>query len=180
MKRSVCAAALAAALVGLPTIGTAQDVKNQFDVGSKFLSGALLVGAEVDGGFGIGGSFEVGIAEIAGQVRLGVGGSVGVLRNDYDEFLDDVSRTVVPVLAFVHGHYQLPQVPQLDLFAGAAVGLQSTSLSFSGGGSSSSVDPAIGLQSGARYEFAPRLMGMAQLAVGTNLPFLSLGITFKL
>lgn len=190
MKNLVRAVALAAAVAAAPSVLLAQ--KNQFEVGSKVLNVGVVIGDEVGGGIGLGAGFEVGIKDIAGQVRLGIGGAVSILRNDYGTgvrtptYTYEYTNTVMPIVVFVNGHYQLEQVPKLDLFAGPVVGITrySTKSEVRTGGSTtastaSSSDPAIGIQAGGRYELAPRIAASAQLSAGNNLPFLTAGIAIK-
>src|SRR6218665_1023243 len=115
MIKHVRAIAVAAALA-VPALASAQD--RQFDVGTKLLNVGLLLGSESAGSVGAGAGFEVGFKNIQDQVVLGVGGSIGFSKSSANYgfgSLGDYSWTVIPVLGFVHGHYQLKNVPKLDL-----------------------------------------------------------------
>lgn len=189
MIKHVRAIAVAAALV-VPAVSSAQDAK-QFDVGTKLLNVGLLVGSEAYGSFGVGGGLEVGFKAIAdNKVILGIGGTIGIARSSYDGFFgaSGYSSTSVPILGFVHGHYQLPSVPKLDLYAGPAVGVSLQRFSYdddafcklvSSNCSSNTSDVAGGIQAGARFALTPAVLGWAELGGGTNMPFLKAGISFK-
>ena len=112
MIKHVRAIAVAAALV-LPAVASAQD-KKQFDVGTKLLNVGLLLGSESYGSVGVGGGLEVGFKSIAeNKVVLGIGGSIGLLRTSSDAIFGSggYSFTTIPILGYVHGHYQVPSVP---------------------------------------------------------------------
>jgi hypothetical protein len=185
MINRIRAVAVAAALVALPAIATAQD--RQFDVGTKLLNVGLLVGSESYGSIGVGGGLEVGFKNISDQVILGIGGSIGLARSSFDGFgAFGYSTTAIPILGFVHGHYQLKEVPKLDLYAGPAVGVSLFRFSYDDGYcaglnicDANGSDPAIGVQAGARWALTPKVLGWAQLSGGTNLPFLNAGVSFK-
>lgn len=185
MINRIRAFAVAAALATLPVIASAQD--KQFEVGTKLLNVGVLFG---DGGYagygssvGVGGGFEVGIKNIADQVNLGVGGSIGYTRSSFGSS----NRTVTSVVAFVNGHYQIKSVPKLDLYAGPVLGFADVGYKFDGTDfcNSSVFDYgcgsgfAGGVQAGARWALTPKVLGWAQLSPATNLPLLSAGITFK-
>jgi hypothetical protein len=189
MKNLVRAVALAAAVAAAPSVLLAQ--KNQFEVGSKVLSVGVLLGGTSytygSGGIGLGAGFEVGVTDIAGQVRLGVGGFFGYQRDDDGVIGTSYSVSSTTIAGFVNGHYQLAQVPKLDLYAGPVVGISRQSLDFDNvctstafyDCSDSSSDPAVGVQVGARYEIAPRILGSLQLSGGTRLPWVNAGIAIK-
>jgi hypothetical protein len=184
---------IAAGLLVIPTVVSAQKKsvsteKVQFDVGSKVLTVALVAGS-TDGygtygaggtGIGLSGAFEVGVANIANVVRLGVGGSVGFLRGSLSNYYDLMT---IPVVGFVNGHYQIKQVPKLDVYAGPVLGFAHRSYdykgSFVGSASASTTEVAAGVQAGGRYAFAPGIAGNLQLSVGNALPWLTAGISFK-
>lgn len=184
MFNRVRAVAVAAALA-VPAIASAQD--RQFDVGTKLLNVGLIVGSESYGSIGAGGGLEVGFKNISDQVILGIGGSIGFARSTYDGIgAFGYSSTVIPVLGFVHGHYQLKEVPKLDLYAGPAVGVSMYRFSYDNGYcgtgidcSANNSDPAIGVQAGARWALTPKVLGWAQVSGGSNLPFLNAGVSFK-
>lgn len=184
MINRIRAVAVAAALVALPAISSAQD--RQFDVGSKLLNVGLILGSESYGSVGVGGGLEVGFKNISDQVILGIGGSIGIARSSYNFGTFGSSSTAIPILGFVHGHYQLENVPKLDLYAGPAVGVSLYRFSYDSGYcagtnvcDANGSDPAIGVQAGARFALTPKVLGWAQLSGGTNLPFLNAGVSFK-
>ncbi len=186
MTHRVRLIAAAVALATLPVVAQAQD--DQFKVGSKVVNVGILVAGDALGGIGIGGGLEVGVARIADVVTLGVGGSIGYLHKSYGGYLTSVygyNINVIPVLGFVHGHYQLKEVPKLDLFAGPAVGIARSSYSFDGDAAyynryfTSSTDVAIGIQAGARYELTSAIVGSLQVSGGSNLPWINAGVAFK-
>jgi hypothetical protein len=187
MINRVRAIAVAAALVALPAMVSAQD--KQFDVGTKVLNVGLILGSESYGSVGVGGGLEVGVKDISGQVRLGVGGSIGFLRSSYDAILSasGYSTTVIPILAFVHGHYQLENVPKLDLYGGPAIGVSLYRVSYDDNNycgtvvtcSANGSDPSFGIQAGARWALTPKVLGWGQVSAGTHMPFLNLGVSFK-
>jgi len=192
MIRQIRTFALLAAAVSVPAVAASQAPRagssgdQQFKVGTVVLSAGLLLGAEGYGysGVGLGGALEVGVGEIAGQVRLGVGGGLGVLRHDYGRGLSDYTQTTIPLTGFVNGHYQLEQVPKLDLFAGPVVGIALRRYSWDGDvfdddDFDDDLLPVAGVQAGGRYEFAPRVMASLQASAGTNLPWLTAGVAFK-
>jgi hypothetical protein len=183
MFNRVRAVAVAAALAALPAIASAQD--RQFDVGTKYLNLGVLLGDEAYGSFGAGGGLEVGFKNISDQVILGIGGSVGFRRSSEDFLGYSSSWTVVPVLGFVHGHYQVVSVPKLDLYAGPALGVAIRRYSYdcgtvpNCGDSDNDSDVSMGVQAGARWALTPKVLGWGQLSAGNNLPFLSVGVSFK-
>lgn len=75
-------------------------------------------------------------------------------------------------------HFALKDVPQLDLFAGLAVGIVRTSAEVLGVSASSSTS-VVGVNLGGRFYFTEKLAGVAQLGVG-DIPEIFVGITFKL
>lgn len=66
------AVALAAA-IALPL--TTASAQGDFAVGTKIISAGLLTGG--GGGTGLGGAFEYSLLELAPNLRLGVGGTLG-------------------------------------------------------------------------------------------------------
>lgn len=186
MIKHVRAIAVAAALV-LPAVASAQD-KKQFDVGTKLLNVGLLIGSESYGSVGVGGGLEVGFKSVGeGKVVLGIGGSVGVLRSTFDGLLGSgYTTTAIPIVGFVHGHYQIPTVPKLDLYAGPAVGVSLARYSYDNGYcgtlvdcSGNTTDASVGVQAGARWALTPTVLGWGQVSGGSNMPFVNVGISFK-
>lgn len=186
MINHVRAIALAAVLA-LPAVSSAQD--RQFDVGTKLFNVGLIVGSESYGSLGAGAGLEVGFKNLSDQVILGIGGSIGIARSTYSGLFSTYgfTSTAVPILGFVHGHYQVKDVPKLDLYAGPAVGVSLSRFSYDNGYcnlagvdcSANNSDVAIGVQAGARWALTPSVLGWAQLAGGTNMPFLNVGASFK-
>lgn len=188
MISRVRAFAVAAALASLPALASAQD--KQFEVGTKLLNVGVIVGSESYGSFGVGGGLEVGFKDIQGKVTLGIGGSIGFARSSYGNAFGNFgyTTTAVPILGFVHGHYQVPTVPKLDLYAGPALGVSLARFSYDDGycaGSNSAFcsgnasDVAGGIQAGARWALTPAVLGWAQVSGGTRMPFLNAGVSFK-
>jgi hypothetical protein len=163
--------ALAAALSA--PLATAQ-AQSPLPVGSKLLN----VGLFADGGTGLGASLEVGVLELAPRVSLGIGGTLGFWSNSGPGF--DV--TTVPVLANANVHFGLPELPQLDLFSGVALGIVRYNVDSDGPGEGSREDgetnSAFGVNLGARYEFTSKVGGIVQLGIG-DIPELFLGVSFK-
>ncbi len=185
MIKHVRAIAVAAALV-LPVVTSAQD-KKQFDVGTKLFNVGLLIGSESYGSIGVGGGLEVGFKSIAeNKVVLGIGGSIGIARSTYNFVGAGYSSTAIPILGFVHGHYQVEDVPKLDLYAGPALGVSLARYSYDNGYCGTLVncagntsDISGGIQAGARYALTPTVLGWGQVSGGTNMPFVNVGISFK-
>ena len=139
-------------------------------MGTKLINVGLLTG---DGGTGIGGGFEVSAVQLAPQLRLGLGGTVGF----YSESVGNVDITRIPLLANANLHLYLPSVPELDLFAGAALGIISVNVENDIGDNSGS-DSVFGINLGGRYYFTPTLAATGQIGVG-DIPEIFLGISFK-
>ena len=124
-------------------------------------------------------------------MRLGVGGFLGYQHDSDGLFGNNFSVSSILVAGFVNGHYQLKQVPKLDLYAGPVLGISRQSVNYDKKCVSLFTDycdyqsrypksyPAVGVQTGARYEFTPGVLGSIQLSVGTRLPLANAGIAFK-
>ena len=188
MIKHVRVIAVAAALATLPAVASAQD--KQFEVGTKLVNVGLLLGSSSYGSVGVGGGLEVGFKAIQDKVVLGIGGSIGLLRSSENGFsgIGGYSFTTIPVLGFVHGHYQLPTVPKLDLYAGPAVGVSLSRFSYDDDGfcklvssncSNNDTAASIGVQAGARWALTPTVLGWGQLSAGNNMPFVNVGVSFK-
>ncbi len=159
-----------ATTIAIPfTTATAQG---DFAVGTKIVSAGLLTGG--GGGTGLGGAFEYSLLELAPNLRLGVGGTLGYYSDS--DFGVDVSS--IPLLANGNVHFALADVPQLDLFAGLAVGIVRTSAEVLGVSASDNTS-VVGVNLGGRFYFNEKLAGVAQLGVG-DIPEIFVGITFKL
>jgi hypothetical protein len=154
----------------LPSTARAQG---EFTPGTKVVSVGLLS----DGGTGVGGAFEYSLLELAPKIRFGIGGSVGYFSED----VGSASFSSLPILATGNLHFALPEVPALDLFAGAALGIVRFSYDddFPGSDEFDDTDTVFGINVGARYYFTPRVGGVAQLGLG-DVPELFIGLSFKL
>ncbi len=159
----------ALAAIALP-LSTAA-AQGEFAVGTKVLSVGLLS----DGGTGVNGAFEYSLLELAPNMRLGVGASVGYFSESSFGF----SFSTMPIMANGNVHLALPDVPALDLFAGAAFGIArfSYDTGFPGVDGSDS-ETIFGVNVGARYYFTPRIGAVAQLGLA-DAPELFLGVSFK-
>jgi hypothetical protein len=171
MLKSLRPFALALVAAAVMPLSSAM-AQGEFTPGSKILN----LGLFLDGGTGFGGSFEASVKELAPNIRLGIGGQVGY----YSESNFGIDVSSIPVHALANVHLAVPSVPQLDLFAGLAVGVIRTSVSGGLGDilgeDASTTDFGAGVNIGARYFFTPKLAGMAQLGVG-DVPELFLGVT---
>jgi len=180
--------AVAAALL-IPSIAFAQSTSTStstrpFGLGSRIASVGILTGGDYEG-FGIGGSFEVGVKELTPTLSLGVGAFAGFVRGDLGFNFGNVTQ--IPVMAIGNVHLDIPSLPKLDLYGGLSLGILRTSLSVDfdddefggfGDGSLSNTELGLGIQVGARYAFTPRAMGFAQLGVN-DIPLLYAGLSFK-
>jgi hypothetical protein len=177
MRSSLRRIAIAAGLAVAAPLATAH-AQAPLPVGSKLLN----VGLFADGGTGLGASLEVGVAELAPRISLGLGGTIGFWSNSGPGF----NVTSIPVLANANVHVGLPDLPALDLFAGAALGIIRYSVDYDGAGpgpgngrrDDGETDTAFGINLGARYEFTSKVGGVVQLGVG-DIPELFLGVSFK-
>lgn len=182
MTKTLRLSALAlAAAIALPA--SSAMAQGEFAVGTKLVNVGLLTGS--GGGIGIGGGLEVSVIELAPNIRLGIGGTVGYISDSEDGFGGDFTVTVIPVLGNANVHLAVPSVPELDLFGGLALGIVRVSADYDGIGSelvdasASDTQTAVGINLGARYFFTPTLAGLAQLGLGDEIPELTLGISFK-
>ena len=175
---------LIAVCLVLPTSRAA--AQGEFRTGSRLLQVGMLFGGGTndgprrscagcgDGGTGFGVGFEVGAAQLAPRVHVGLGASVG--------FLDDSNRsydvTWIPVLFNANLHFTPSAVRELDLYTGFAVGVVRTTVD-GVGDDFSDTDTAIGLNLGARYFFTNSVGGTLQLGFG-DIPAITLGLAFRL
>jgi hypothetical protein len=163
--RTLTVALAAAALVPLAS-ASAQEAA--FGKGSKVLD----LGIVIDDPTGFAAAFEVGLIELAPNLTLGVG-ATGSYQSE-----SSVSLTWIAGMANVH--YSLPDLPKLDLFAGAALGISRVSIDGLGGlgldGSSS--DVGVGINIGARYMFTPKIGGIVRLGI-EDAPDLIAGLSIK-
>ncbi|MES2522826.1 MAG: outer membrane beta-barrel protein [Gemmatimonadota bacterium] len=176
--------AVAAAML-LPSAAFAQEMSARpFGQGSRIVSVGILTGGDYEG-FGIGGSFEVGVKEFTPTLSLGVGAFAGFVRGDVGFTPGfDYTFTQVPIMAIGNLHLALPSQPKLDLYGGLSLGIIRTSVDYEGSApgafnlSESDSDVGLGIQIGARYAFTERTMGFAQLGAN-DIPLLYAGLSFK-
>ena len=150
--------------------------------GSKILSAGLLVGGDGDyAGVGVGAAFEIGVAEFGQKVTLGLGASIGIIHDSFGSSFYSVDQ--IPIFFIANAHYQLTQVPQLDLYGGLSLGIAHVSYSYDNGYcpdcSSSTSDVGAGVQVGGRWSFSNSFAAMAQLGGGQHVPLLTAGVTLK-
>jgi outer membrane immunogenic protein len=189
MRNRMRVLALAALFAALPSLTFAQGTSGatsggQFVPGTKILSADLLIGGNGDyAGVGVGASFEVGVAQFGQKVTLGLGASIGIIHDSFGSSYYSVNQ--IPIFFIANGHYQLTQVPQLDLYGGASVGIAHVTYSYDNGycpacsRSSSTSDVGVGAQIGGRWAFTDNLSAMAQFGEGVHVPILTAGITLK-
>jgi hypothetical protein len=174
MTRTLRALSFAAATALTVPLATASAQDSAFGIGTKLFN----VGLFADGGTGLGAGFEVGVLDLAPRVTLGIGGTFGFWSDSGPGF--DV--TSIPVLANANVHYTLPDLPQLDLFGGASLGIIRYDVDYDlpGGGprDDGETDTVFGVNLGARYEFTSKVGGIVQLGIG-DIPELFLGVSFK-
>ena len=180
MQKTLRNLAFAAAALALPAVVGAQSSAS-FGKGTKVLSLGVMAGGDYEG-FGGGASVEVGVLEFTPKIKLGVGGMIGFVRSSEGGLGFDYSFTQVPVMAIGNVHFEVPNQPKLDLYAGASVGIVRVSYSgdFAGipgiGGSTS--DTGFGIQGGARYGIGDKMSLMGQVGIG-DIPLLYAGVSFK-
>jgi len=181
MQKTLRSLVLAAAAIVLPTALSAQASATSFGKGTKILSLGLMTGGDYDG-FGGGASVEVGVVDFTPKIKLGVGGLIGYVRNSESFGLSNYTFTAIPVMAIGNVHFEVPNQPKLDLYAGASVGIirGSFSGSFTGipGGGASNTDTGFGIQGGARYGIGDKLSVMGQIGIG-DIPLLFAGVSLK-
>jgi hypothetical protein len=163
--RTLTVALAAAALVPL-TSASAQNAA--FGVGTKILD----LGLVVDDPTGFAGAFEVGLLELAPNLTLGVGGT--------GSYQSESNFSLTWIAAMANVHYSLPDMPKLDLFAGAALGISrvSSDVLEDLGLDGSSSDVGVGINLGARYMFTDKIGGIVRLGI-EDAPDLILGVSIK-
>ncbi len=180
MLKKLVGTVAVAALIAAPTQHVAAQ-EGAFMKGTKILSLGVMTGGDYEG-LGGGASFEVGIVDITPKIKLGVGGLFGYLRDSQDFGLSEYTLTQTPIMAIGNVHFEVPNQPKLDLYAGASVGIIRVSYSgdFAGipGLSASDSDTGFGIQGGVRYGVGEKLSVMGQLGVG-DIPLLFGGISLK-
>jgi len=167
----------------VPTVAFAQAKSTRlFGQGSHVASVGLLTGGDYEG-FGVGGSFEVGVRDLTSTLSLGVGAFAGIVRGDVVHAGFDNPLTQIPVMAIGNVHLALPSQPKLDLYGGLSLCIVRTQFPFDGKAPNffdedSYTNVGLGIQVGARYAFTPRAMGFAQLGAN-DIPLLYAGLSFK-
>jgi len=161
-----------------------------FGVGSKLLSVGLTGGGAANYGLGIGAQYEVGFKELSPTLTLGLGATVGYSSKSFDYGVFSGTRynyswTTIPVGAIGNVHWKIPSQPKLDLYGGLSLGYAFYSFSsdfdgFDSGSVSGTSDLLLGLNVGARYQFAPKFQGMMQLSGGDNLSLYQIGLSFRM
>jgi uncharacterized protein YraI len=161
-----------------------------FGVGSKLLSVGLTGGGAANYGLGIGAQYEVGFKELSPALTLGIGATVGYSTRSFDYGVFGGTRysynwTTIPVGAIGNVHWKIPSQPKLDLYGGLSLGYAFYSFSsdfdgFDSGSVSGTSDLLLGLNVGARYQFAPKFQGMMQLSGGDNLSLYQIGLSFRM
>lgn len=180
MQKTLRNLAFAAAALALPAVVGAQSSAS-FGKGTKVLSLGVMAGGDYEG-FGGGASVEVGVLEFTPKIKLGVGGMIGYVRSSESFGLSKYTLAAMPVMAIGNVHFEVPNQPKLDLYAGASVGIVRVSYSgdFAGipgiGGSTS--DTGFGIQGGARYGIGDKMSLMGQVGIG-DIPLLYAGVSFK-
>ncbi|HYW31309.1 MAG TPA: outer membrane beta-barrel protein [Gemmatimonas sp.] len=175
--------AIAAAML-LPSVAFAQEAARPFGKGSRIASVGILTGGDYEG-FGVGGSFEVGVMDLTPTLSLGIGAFAGFVRGDVGfSPTFDYTITQIPIMAIGNVHLALPSQPKLDLYGGLSLGINRYSYDYEGNApgtfdeSDSDSEVGLGIQVGARYAFTPRAMGFAQLGAN-DIPLLYAGFSFK-
>ena len=167
-------AALAVAAAILLPFSAAQ-AQGEFNVGTRVFSAGLMTGS--GGGAGLGAAFEVSMLELAPNVRLGLGGTVGY----WSDSEPGIKVNVIPLLGNANVHVAIEEVPELDLFAGVALGLVYSSYDLDTPGvddEGSDTNLEFGINLGARYYFTDTVSGFLQLGVG-DIPEIFAGFGFK-
>lgn len=179
--------AAAAVLLVSGTASAQQASTGAFGKGSKILSVGVLAGGDYEG-FGVGGSFEVGVIDFTPSLSLGVGAFAGVVRDNVDygfgTFGGEYTLTSIPVMAIGNVHLGIASQPKLDLFGGVSLGIIASRFSYDDNTpsgftqSANDSDVGLGIQVGARYNFTSSITGMAQLGVN-DIPLLYAGLSFR-
>ena len=161
------AVALVAAVAVPATSASAQDAA--FGKGTKIVDLGIVTDPT-----GLGAGFEIGLMELAPNLRLGIGGALSYQSES--AFGIDVTSTWVAGLANVH--YAIPSVPALDLFGGVSLGIVRASIDGGLGGSISDSEVGFGINLGARYMFTNKLGATVRLGI-EDAPDLFLGVSIK-
>lgn len=142
---------------------------------SLFLRKTMIAGVGVGldgfGGLPIIGQLEFGVGPKVGIGRFGVGALAGIYF--------DPNATFVVVGGQGNYHFDIPSVPELDIYAGLNLLIGFSGSRFAGRrveGSSTGV--GLGLNAGVRYFFAPSVAGFLRL--GWGLSIATIGIDFAL
>lgn len=132
----------------------------------KTMMAGVGIGLDGFGGLPIVGQLEFGVGPKIGIGRFGVGALAGIYFNP--------GATFVVVGGQGNYHFDIPTVPELDLYAGLNLLIGFAGSRF--GGDSTGV--GLGLNVGARYFFAPSVAGFLRL--GWGLSIATIGIDFAL
>ena len=152
-----------------------QSAFAQYEKGDKILNVGIGGGGYGyygnNGGVAVGASYEYGIHDF-----ISIGAQADFRFYSYNYFGGSSSFVSVPIAARGSYHYgkHFLTVPQLDLYAGPALG-------FNIDGSSYYNDSniVIGLFAGAKYYFKPAFGVFVELAGGTNMIPVKAGVSFK-
>ncbi|PZX46447.1 hypothetical protein [Algoriphagus chordae] len=166
----------------LPFIGSAQE----FQKGSKVISLGLGLGSSVghDLTYGsqiptISAQYEQGVWDIGGPGVISLGGYIGFksYSNNADIGKSKWNYTLVGVRSAYH--FNMLEVDNLDLYAGAMLGFYFEN--YSGpSGSTYNANNSVGLSlyAGGRYYFSDNFGGFAEVGYGVS--YLTVGVAFKL
>lgn len=160
--------ALAAAIALPIASAAAQDAAPAFGKGIRIIDLGIVTDPT-----GLGAGIEFGALTLAPNVTLGLG-AAGAYQSESALGLD-VSATWIAGLANVH--YTLPELPALDLFAGASLGIIRGTIE-GGGESESDTDTGVGINIGARYMVTPKIGATVRLGI-EDAPDLFLGLSIK-
>jgi opacity protein-like surface antigen len=186
----------------VPVLLSAQQAMSNFRTGSKIASVGILTGGNYDG-FGVGGTIEFGAISFNKNVHLGLGGSLGYVRNSEGSGSNSVTASVIPAMAIGNIHFSPASQPKLDLYAGVSAGLlygrvssdviiderrattenPSVMLSTRRVGAArresvSDTDFGFGIQAGAHFALTSSVSAMAQLGI-EDVPLLYAGVSFR-
>jgi len=151
-----------------------QKVFAQYEKGDKILNLGIGGGGYgfYNGGFAVGGSFEVGVHEF-----ISVGAQADIRFYNYGYLLGPNDNYVaLPIAARGSYHYgkHFLTIDKLDLYAGPALGFN-----IDGNEYYTSSAIVIGVFAGARYYFKPAMGAFVEFAGGTNMIPAKVGISLK-
>jgi hypothetical protein len=169
MMKTIRTFTVALAAAALLPLAAASAQGAAFGKGSKILDLGIVTDPT-----GVGAGLEIGVLELAPNLTLGVGGAASY--QSQSSFGVDVSTTWLAGVANVH--YALPNLPALDLFGGASLGIFRASVDAAGLGSASDSELGFGINLGARYMLTDKLGGVVRLGI-EDAPELFLGLSIK-